>query len=138
MGRFLALAVIATALMGCDVVTSKYGSIAEARADQLFDRGWLPEILPPSATDIRVSNNLDLNISEGEFRFPPNEAANFKQAMKPGAPESAPFEKWERERAHRRRDGFSEVTYQRDRHTWVFFCKFEAGRCEYVMWGSRG
>src|SRR5688500_8592456 len=66
---------VALLLLPTDVVDNRYSSLADARADHLFERGWLPDILPASAHDIRTTNNLDLNLSEGEFSFKPVEAA---------------------------------------------------------------
>ena len=42
-------------LCSCDVVTSKYATLADARNDRLFERGWLPDILPPSTREISVN-----------------------------------------------------------------------------------
>jgi hypothetical protein len=57
-------------LVACsDIVTKHYPTIVEARRDGLFERGWLPNILPSSVRDIKVSNNLDINTSVGEFWF---------------------------------------------------------------------
>ncbi|MCG9544065.1 hypothetical protein L1D37_09820 [Vibrio sp. Isolate33] len=55
-------------LVGCsDQVTSEYATYAEAKSDNLFDRGWLPDILPESTTSIEVTNDLDNNSSNGQF-----------------------------------------------------------------------
>src|SRR5262245_46162020 len=77
--------VIAAALLfpTNDVVESRYASLADARTGHLFERGWLPDILPASAHDIRTINNLDLNLSEGEFSFKPAEAADFVSRVQP-------------------------------------------------------
>ncbi len=55
------------ALSSCEKVTKRYATLDDARRDRLFERGWLPDILPPSARDIRVTSDLDVNSSEGEF-----------------------------------------------------------------------
>lgn len=69
---FLILA--ACAISGCDEsVPLKYSTRAEAEAASLFARGWLPENIPPSSCQISMRNELDLNISNGEFRFDPSE-----------------------------------------------------------------
>lgn len=47
----------------------KYATRAEAEAETLFARGWLPKIIPPSSRQISMKNDLDLNISKGEFKF---------------------------------------------------------------------
>ena len=138
MSKVVALVILAMAASACDVVTSRYSTLDEARKDRLFERGWLPNILPPSSTDIVAANNLDTNTSKGGFRFAAADGAKFKQRTQSGAPEAAPVRDWSRERESRRKSGFSELTYQAAGSTWVFFCKFEQGVCEYTMWGSRG
>ena len=56
--------------VGCDEsVPLKYSSRAKAQAEGVFARGWLPEIIPPSSRQISMKNDLDLNLSDGDFRF---------------------------------------------------------------------
>jgi len=52
-----------------DVVTDDYVTYKDAVKDNLFIRGWLPEILPQSTRDIRTENNLDLNTSVVSLLF---------------------------------------------------------------------
>ena len=66
-----------------EVVTSRYATLADARAEELFARGWLPDILPSSARQIRTTNNLDLSISEGEFRFALGDYDQFSSRLRP-------------------------------------------------------
>ncbi|WP_261886244.1 hypothetical protein [Vibrio pomeroyi] len=55
-------------LSGCsDVVSDEYATYELAQQDRLFDRGWLPDILPSSTSQIEVNNDLDINTSEGSF-----------------------------------------------------------------------
>ncbi|NVN80959.1 MULTISPECIES: hypothetical protein [unclassified Vibrio] len=55
-------------LSGCsDVVSDEYATYELAQQDHLFDRGWLPDILPSSTSQIEVNNDLDINTSEGSF-----------------------------------------------------------------------
>ena len=64
------LALTAILLVGCDEsVRLSYSTRAEAEADSPFARGWLPEIIPASSREITMVNDLDLNLSEGEFAF---------------------------------------------------------------------
>lgn len=60
-----------------DIVSSNYATYEQAREDELFLRGWLPEILPVTATNISIRNNLDLNASTGHFEFPAEDISNF-------------------------------------------------------------
>ena len=52
------VAIAALLLFGCDMMTSRHATLDNARPDRLFERGWLPDILPPSMRYIRVSNNV--------------------------------------------------------------------------------
>jgi hypothetical protein len=68
-------------LIPSNIVASHYPTLATARADRLFERGWLPDILPPSTYGIRTANDLDLNTSEGEFSFDHSEYVSFAKQL---------------------------------------------------------
>ena len=71
-------------LAGCsDAVTNQYATYAEAQQDNLFERGWLPDILPESTIDIEVVNNLDNNTSHGGFLIEESGLQVFLQQVKP-------------------------------------------------------
>ena len=67
----IALAVFTLlALTGCkDVVTKRFATLAEAKSQGAFERGWLPPLLPDSARAIVERNDLDLNIGAGSFDY---------------------------------------------------------------------
>jgi hypothetical protein len=119
-----------------DVVTSTYGSLNEARAGKLVARGWLPDILPASARDIRTSNNVDLNTSEGEFRFLaadyPAFASRLSRYTSPHAPDFVD-EYLRRMQAREYETGF----FSDEESTWLFACQGKDGYCEYTMWVDR-
>lgn len=119
-----------------DVVTSRYVSLQAARDDKLFSRGWLPDILPPSVFKIRVSSNLDINTSEGEFSLSAQEWPRLKAKLALG-PMEAPFENWSTVVNRNQAAGFSTWHYMDRDTTWVFFCKPEIAYCEYTMWMPR-
>ncbi|HDY7828363.1 TPA: hypothetical protein RQK25_000124 [Vibrio vulnificus] len=79
--RFLLLLLI---LAGCsDIVQSHYDNYQQAQADQLFERGWLPDVLPVSTTQIEVANDLDNNTSQGSFVIAEKEMAQFLSQLQP-------------------------------------------------------
>jgi len=129
-------------LLGCavdlDTVTSHYASLDEAKADSLFERGWLPDILPPSANTIRTENDLDLNLSQGEFSFAPAEAQLLRGKLSQGAPSVSRLDDWELTVNSYARDGYTAWSYRDDDSTWAFFCQEPKGHCEYFMWLSPG
>lgn len=70
--------VVTTAVIGIGLVVGckeqkdvTYKTAALAAEDGAFDRGWLPKILLPDASDIRESHDLDSN--RGEATFQPTE-----------------------------------------------------------------
>lgn len=71
MGEHMKLLVLVSILMmviGCsEDITTKYSTYEEAKKDGLFQRGWLPDILPTSTIDIKITSDPDKNSSFGEF-----------------------------------------------------------------------
>ena len=137
LATLLAACVLGLWLVPSDVVKSSYQSLEAARQAQLFERGWLPEILPPSSSRILVSTNLDVSTSWGSFEFEPSEWALLQAKLAPGAP-SAPFVDWESTVAENRRKGLDPWHHSTSDTHWVFFCNSKLGRCEYDMWMPRG
>lgn len=71
-------------MSGCsDVVRSEYATYAQAKKERLFDRGWLPDILPVSTKKIEVNNNLDSNTSDGRFIINDPELSEFIATLEP-------------------------------------------------------
>jgi hypothetical protein len=108
--------IVAAALLslsGCDVTRTRYGTLDDARRDRLFERGWVPDILPASARDIHVSSDLDANRSQGDFSFDPADFATFTSYL------------------HVRDEKTFE--YSAGGHTWVFSCDSSRGHCRYSM-----
>lgn len=122
-------------LAGCvDMVSSRYATLADARADRLFERGWLPDVLPPSSTRIQTHNDLDANTSYGEFHFPAAEGHAFFARLTPGV---APMAQVSDDVADYERRGYRSWRYTNEGGTWTFFCHPKKGVCDYRLWGSR-
>jgi hypothetical protein len=134
----ISIGVVLLLAVGCSNPTSDhYPTLADARAGKLFERGWLPDILPPSAHAIRVVNNLDTNISFGSFDFSENEAEAFFGRLVAGAPEDSPYVRWPditRDYAER---GYSDWSYQQGEYVWGFFCTLHRDHCQYLLWTRR-
>ena len=135
MKRIVAIGMLLS-LCGCApyTVTSRYATLEEARADRLFERGWLPEVLPASTTGIRTENDLDVNISEGEFSFEPAEASVLFNRLSKGAPPTSRLADWEETVRSYVRRGYSAWSFRDEDSTWAFFCNAHKGYCEYLMW----
>jgi hypothetical protein len=77
---FLAAAVVMLVVLD-DNMSVHYATSAEARADDAFGRGWLPEVLPDSAFDIAERHNLDTSTGHGTFRFAARDVEAFRARL---------------------------------------------------------
>ncbi|MEB3318108.1 MAG: hypothetical protein VKO39_08210 [Cyanobacteriota bacterium] len=134
----LSLALVALLLTGCDErVNSHYTTYREAAKDQLFARGWLPEIIPASSTNITTRNDLDLNRSEGEFWFPPGATEAFLSRLVPYSGHGALPPVFKRMAWSDRAKGYSLHEFQRDQNVWVFALNRQTGHAIYNLTASR-
>ena len=127
----LAIGIVLLILLPDDTVRLQYPTLQAAREDHLFDKGWLPDVLPPSTTDIRVANNLDLNNSAGEFHFDPRDYPALLDKTAPyhrgttGGADGDWFAKTDGEPDMR--------VVESDGSRWLFLCVPEKGVCSYEM-----
>jgi hypothetical protein len=57
--------------MGCDDdFEESYATAGDARKAGAVDRGWIPAVIPASATNLRERHNVDTNEVAGTFRIP--------------------------------------------------------------------
>lgn len=136
MNRIIYLLVLSLLIISCDapVVTNEYATLAAARTDRLFERGWLPDILPASTTSIRTSNDLDLNVSVGEFSFSNTDSATFYAKLLPNAPQISPFGNFQDVITKYSKHGYTQWRYLESDTTWAFFCTPRADKCKYYAW----
>ena len=128
---FLAAALLAAA---CDPVHSYYETLEEARADDLFERGWLPDVLPPSSHEILVKTNPDLNTSEGQFLFSPREFELILDRLSPmSRPADTQLEAVQPIVDSLLAEGYLAYWHTESDREWVFLCKPEQGVCLYYM-----
>jgi hypothetical protein len=120
---------------GCsDTVTKHYATRANAEADQLFERGWLPSLIPASARDITTSNDLDTNKSEGEFRYDTKETNEFLRHLKPYSGQKLPLSRWQTFVVEKKKEGYDAFEYAADKLVWIFLVNERTGHVRYVMW----
>ena len=128
--QLMLLSFVMAFVIGCsDTVTSQYATRAEAEADRLFERGWLPACIPASSRAIITKNDLDLNLSNGEFYFDPGDSGRFQdQLRKIDGTELSPDDT-RRFLARRYRS----YAFSAQDAEWVFFLNPEKGHCAYRM-----
>lgn len=61
---------------------NRYATYAQAR--ESLRRGWLPSMLPSSATEIHEWHELDTNRCFGSFRFDPRDRSPMESTLRPG------------------------------------------------------
>ena len=127
-------ALVALILCACDTVTDHYGTLEEARKDRLFERGWLPDILPVTSVDIVTSNELDLNYSIGSFDFAVEDGPKFFAQLEKGPPSTTKFKNWSEIVGKYPLETYSQWSYKNDRGNWAFFCIESEATCEYYGW----
>ena len=134
--RSATFALVVSFLLGAcsDVVSRSYATKAEAAADSLFNKGWFPDLVPDSATNIRVENDLDLNISSGSFRFAARDWAAIERGANMQLASPTPFEGWSKTQSEFKSRGYRQLQHSEDHTTWVFFCRPSSGTCEHFMW----
>jgi hypothetical protein len=125
--------VVASACAG-DVISDHYATLQDAKTDQLFERGWLPDILPASSRDIHVAFNIDTNVSSGEFHFDPAEFKFLLGKLHLHTKASTPLAALEGEVTEFVGETDPVYAFEDDQATWVFLCEADRGVCEYRMW----
>ena len=68
----LSLVILVLALLtSCDsgLTSSHFKTLEEAKKSGAIEKGWLPDFLPPSATDIQETHHIELNRIRVEFSF---------------------------------------------------------------------
>jgi hypothetical protein len=58
---------------GCrDTLVTRYSTVQDAKKDRLFERGWVPEVLPETAGPLTEAHNIDTNARCAMAVFPAN------------------------------------------------------------------
>lgn len=125
LGRYLYMKKISVILLimviaGCmsDVVSDTYATYEDAKADNLFNRGWLPEFIPKSSKNIIVKNNLDLNTSIGEFTIDPKDSKGFIAQLT---------------LLENTKNDYIKYIFSKGTHSWIFIINLNNGHVKYRL-----
>lgn len=123
---FVALACL---LLACcnEIVEDRYDTRNDAETDRLFERGWLPKVIPQSSYDLLIQNDLDLNTSEGEFRFDPQDIDEFFRALRECRKSDIDPDTLLSEA----KLGYRPFCYSSEDSRWIFWINRERGHCRY-------
>lgn len=121
----------ATIFGAFDTMESSYETKKDAKADRLFERGWLPSIIPSSSSKIEVSSNLDINTSTGSFRFNPDELDDFVRSIQEDTEQDTRLMGEYPRMKTLSDDGYMSLYYRENGTIWRFFIHPDKGLCEY-------
>jgi hypothetical protein len=122
-------------LIGCgETVTNHYPTRAAAEADRLFDRGWLPSLIPATATAITTSNDLDHSTSRGEFSCAARDTVAFIGVLKKYSGQKAPFPGFSEYVTEQKAGGYDAYEYSNAQAIWIFFVNSRTGHVRYAMY----
>lgn len=114
----VALSALVLMSLSCDdTVENRYATRKEAEHDRLFERGWLPVIVPQSIRDIVTINDLDSNTSRGSFYFSGKDAEDFIAEL---SAQGVPDDK-----------GYANYKYSAGDKVWQFSINKSTGHCKY-------
>lgn len=81
MVRLFIATVVGTILTSCsDAVHTFYSDAASAQNG--ISRGWVPRCLPPGASEIEETHDLDLNTGHGSFIFLDSDTKQLRKKLK--------------------------------------------------------
>jgi hypothetical protein len=76
--------IICVACHDLQVVTNSYATLAEAQKSGAVERGWMPDLLPPGAHDIREAHDQARSRRRwGLFSFRPDDEGTLKARLGP-------------------------------------------------------
>ena len=121
----------------CSGAGKTYATLADARAARLFERGWLPDILPPSSQRIAVATDLYLGVADGRFEFAERDSAAFFSRVKPATVTSRWKPEWKEFHVRWSNSGFRGYTFGNDMSSWLFMCGAPTGGYRTCVWLKR-
>jgi hypothetical protein len=78
-------------LLGCaETREHSFSSMSTTQAQSMVSRGWIPVMLPSTATDVRVRSNIDTNTVRGMARVPAPDLGRLRAALRPLADDVVP------------------------------------------------
>ena len=135
LARSIALsALCAVILSGCLDRSDDYDDIDDARRGHVFEKGWLPDLLPASARDLRVTTTVEDSAGRGEFSFDPIDYASFIATLSAYDGAMSKVEKDNRSIKKLLDKGYEAHTYASGATHWIFLCDQKESRCEFFVW----
>jgi hypothetical protein len=133
--RIALTALISLALSGCLEKSDEYDTIEEARKNHLFEKGWLPDLLPASTYDLKVVTAVEIPAGHGKFRFDPKEYHDFAAKLEPHEGVMSKVESDNESIRELLDRGYEAHAYSSGTINWIFLCEQRKAVCEFFVWG---
>lgn len=127
-------ALFAMALSGCLDRSDHYDDVSDARANHVFEKGWLPDMLPASAYDLRVITNVEVSAGHGRFRFDPKDYRTFFTNLSPYDGVMSKIDSDNKSIKMLLDGGYEAHTYSSGATNWIFLCDQKKTVCEFFVW----
>lgn len=118
---------------GRDLESHEYDSYKAAGSGGYFADGWLPKVIPASATKIVTINDLDSHRSRGEFRYDPAESSAFLTRLRPRRDARSLPRDFEARLPGMEAAGYRTYEYRQGGTVWLFFVNRKDGHVFYDM-----
>jgi len=109
--------------------------MGDARSRHLFDKGWLPGILPASSEKIRVVSDVEGPAGYGEFEFDAADYAAFIHQLDPKRSGVSPVARHNAEIEALLGQDYTAYGYAERGVKWIFLCRQSDATCKFFMWG---
>lgn len=133
--------IVALALLGHVAVrvfgfeqTREYDTYAAAAADDILANGWLPPVIPASATHLVISRDFDVYTGRGAFRYDPADTDSFLARLRPWQGGRVPFNDYGARLAEMESRGYRAYEVADGGNVWLFMVNAAKGDVAYVMW----
>jgi hypothetical protein len=133
LGLALLTAVVLNQPRGRDLESHEYDSYQAAGSGGYFADGWLPKVIPASATKIVTINDLDSHKSRGEFRYDPTESSAFLTRLRPRRDGRSLPRDFEARLPGMEAAGYRIYEYRQGGTVWLFFVNRKDGHVLYDM-----
>lgn len=127
-------ALISLALSGCLDRSDEYDTINDARKNHVFEKGWLPDLLPASTHDLKVATAVEISAGRGKFRFDPKDYRSFSAKL---SEYNGVMSKVDDDNDSIRRlldEGYEARSYSSGPTNWIFLCDQRKAICEFFVW----
>lgn len=123
-------------LAGCFERSDSYSNLDAARTGEVFKKGWLPDLLPPSTKNMDIVTVVDTASANGKFNFACRDYSGFVEKLDGIKIPSSRIERQNEAIREHIADGLIPFGYLGGSTSWVFLCfrsEDECG-CEFFVW----